>query len=85
MLAMHRDGRVELPSPKWTQNRSGPIVFGPDTERPPLPPPTVLDKVRPVELRTAVRYLHEGKLWNEYIARCHHLGYKALVPKADRV
>ena len=70
MLAMHRDGRIELPPPKWARNRPGPIVFGPDTEPPPLPPPTVLDEVRPVELRAAVRHSCEGKLRNEHVARC---------------
>ena len=79
MLAMHKDGRIELPPPKWAQNRPGPIVFGPDTEPPLLPPPTALDEVRPVELRMAVRYSREGKLWNEYVARYHYLGYKTLV------
>ena len=54
-------------------------MFGPDTEPPLLPPPTALDEVRPVELRTAVRYSREGKLWNEYVARYHYLGYKTLV------
>ena len=28
---------------------------------------------------TAVRYSREGKLWNEYIARYHYLGYTTLV------
>ena len=79
MLAMHRDGRIELPPPKWARNRPGPIVFGPDTEPPLFPPPTKLDEVRPVELRMAVRYSREGKLWNEHVARHHYLGYKTLV------
>ena len=48
MLAMHRDGPIELPPPKWRQNRPGPITFRPDTEPPPLPPPTTLDAVRPL-------------------------------------
>ena len=39
----------------------------------------MLDEVRPLELRTAVRYSREGKLWNEYVARYHYLGYKTLV------
>ena len=79
MLAMHRDGLIELPPPKRARNRPGPIAFGPDTEPPPFPPPTALDEVRPVELRTAVRYSREGRLWNEYVARYHHLGYKTPV------
>ena len=79
MLAMHRDGRIELPPPKWRQNRPGPITFGPDTEPPRLPPPTTLDAVRPLEMRTVVRGDRGGKLWNEYVARYHYLGYKTLV------
>ena len=31
MLAMHRDGLIELPPPKWQRGRPKPIVFGPDT------------------------------------------------------
>ena len=34
MLAMHRDGRIELPPPKWRQNRPAPITFGLETEPP---------------------------------------------------
>ena len=28
MLAIHRDGRIGLPPPKWCQNRPAPITFG---------------------------------------------------------
>ena len=79
LVAMHRDRRIELPPPKWTRNRPGPIVFGPDTGQPLIPPPTTLDEVRPVELRTAMRYSREGKLWKEYVARYHYLGLTTLV------
>ena len=79
MLAMHRDGRIELPPPKWRQNRPGPITFGPDTEPPLFPPPTTLDAVRPLVMRTVVRGDRGGKLWNEYVARYHYLGYTTLV------
>ena len=34
MLAMHKDGLIALPAPKWRQNRPRPIVFGPETEPP---------------------------------------------------
>ena len=37
MLAMHKDGLITLPPPKWRQSRPGPIIFGPDTEPPPFP------------------------------------------------
>ena len=80
MLAMHRDGRIELPPPKWRQNRPAPITFGSDTEPPVLPPPTTRStpsarsRCTPSCAATA-----GGKLWNESVARYHYLGYKTLV------
>ncbi len=79
MLAMHSDGLIVLPPPKWRQKRPGPIVFGQDTEPPLFPPPTILDEVRPLELRTVVGGTRQGRLWNEFVARHHYLGYKTLV------
>ena len=79
MLAMHRDGRIELPPPLTRRNRPKPIVFGPYTEPPLLPPPPDLDAVRPLTLRTVVRGTREGRLWNEFVARYHYLGYTTLV------
>ena len=76
MLAMHRDGLIALPAPQGRQNRPGPIVFGPDTEAPLFPAPTTLDKVRPLDLRPVVRGTRQSKLWNEFVARYHYLGYK---------
>ncbi len=79
MLAMHSDGLIVLPPLKWRQKRAGPIVFGQDTEPPLFPPPTTLDEVRPLELRTVVGGTRQGRLWNEFVARHHYLGYKTLV------
>ncbi len=79
MLAMHKDGRIELPPPKWGQNRAGPIAFGPDTDAPPDPPPQRLDQVRPIRLRTVLGGTPQSKQWNAFIARYHYLGYKTLV------
>ena len=79
MLAMHRDGLIALPPPQGRQGRPGPVVFGPDTEAPLFPAPTTLDEVRPLDLRPVVRGPREGKLWNEFVARYHYLGYKTLV------
>ena len=79
MLAMHRDGVIVLPPPKGRQYRPKPIVFGPDTEPPLFPPPTTLDEARPLEMRPVVRGTREGRLWNEFVARYHYLGYKTLV------
>ena len=79
MLAMHKDGLITLPPPKWRQNRPGPVVFGPDTEPPLIPAPETLDEVRPLDMRVAVRGTREGRLWNEFVACYHYLGYKTLV------
>ena len=79
MLAMHRDGAIVLPPPRGRQGRPKPIVFGPDTEPPLFPAPTTLDEVRPLDFRTVVRGTRAGKLWNEFVARYHYLGYKTLV------
>ena len=79
MLAMHRDGLIVLPPPRGRQHRPKPVVFGPDTEPPLLPAPTTLDEVRPIDLRPVVRETREGRLWNEFVARYHYLGYKTLV------
>ena len=79
MLAMHRDALIALPAPQGRQNRPRPIVFGPDTEAPLFPAPTTLDEVRPLDLRPVVRGTRESKLWNEFVARYHYLGYKTLV------
>ena len=79
MLDMHRDGLIVLPPKQGRQNRPKPIVFGPDTEPPLFPTPTTLDEVRPLTLRPVVRGTREGKLWNEFIARYHYLGYRTLV------
>ena len=79
MLAMHRDGRIALPPPKRSRPQARPIVFGPDTEAPLVPAPATLDEVRPLGMRVVVRGTREGRLWNEFVARYHYLGYKTLV------
>ena len=62
MLAMHRDGLIALPPPRWKRGRPRPIVFGPDTEPPLFPAPTALDDVRPLDLRTvAVAVNDQGR------------------------
>ena len=79
MLAMHRDGVIVLPPPRGRQYRPKPIVFTPDTEPPLFPVPTTLEEVRPLDMRIVVRGTREGRLWNEFVARYHYLGYKPLV------
>ena len=76
MLALHRDGLVALPQPKQRQSRPGPIAFGPDTEPPLFPAPTSFGEIRPLDLRPVGRLTREGKLWNEFVARYHYLGYR---------
>ena len=79
MLAMHRDGVIELPPQKGRRNPPRPIAFGPDTEPPLLPALTALDEVHPLEMRPIIRETREGRLWNEFVACYHYLGYRILV------
>ena len=79
MLAMHNDGLITLPRPKWPRPARRLMVFEPETEPPLFSAPTILNEVRPLSLRPVVRYTREGKRWNEIIARYHYLGYKTLV------
>ena len=79
MLAMHRDGRIALPPPKWGRNPAVPITFGPETDAPLEPPPVTLDEARPIRLRTVLGATPQSKQWNAFIARYHYLGYKTLV------
>ena len=68
MLA--RDGLIELPPPRWHLK---PIVFGP---APCLPAD---DPRRGPPAGGAPSCTGEGRLWNEFVARYHYLGYKTLV------
>ena len=79
MLRMHRDGIIRLPPPRWQPGRPKPVVFGPDTEPPLFPAPATLDEARPLEMRIVVSGTREGRLWNEFVARYHYLGYTRLV------
>ena len=79
MLAMHRDGLIELPPPSWKPTPPGPIVFGPETEPPLFPAATRLDDLQPLQVRTVVRGTRDSALWNQFIARYHYLGYTRLV------
>ncbi len=44
-----------------------------------FPAPTTLAEVRPLEMRPVVRETRDGRLWNEFVARYHYLGFKTLV------
>ena len=79
MLAMHKDGRIALPPPRWGRNPPAPMTFGPDTDAPLEPPPRTLDEVRPIRLRTVLGGTPQSRQWNQFIARYHYLGYKTLV------
>ncbi len=79
MLAMHRDRLITLPPPRWQPGPRKAIVFGPDTEPPLFTPPTTLDEARPLDVSIVTSGTREGKLWNEFVARYHYLGYTTLV------
>ena len=78
MLAMHNDGLIVLPPPKWPRPPRRPMVFGPDTEPPPFPAPTILDEVRPLSLRPVVRYTREGTIrFSSAIVTAHTRNWRA--------
>ena len=52
-------------------------VPGPATDRPLFPVPERLADVQPVAAEP-VRNAGEGRLWNEFVARYHYLGYSTL-------
>jgi len=79
MLAMDRDGVIALPPPRGPKHRPKPVVFGPDTEPPLFPVPATLDEARPLDIRIVKGGTREGRLWNEFVARYHYLGYRTLV------
>ena len=79
MLAMHKDGLIDLPAPQRRQNRAGPITFGPDTDAPLDPSPRSLPEARPIRLRTVLGATPQSQQWNAFIARYHYLGYRTLV------
>ena len=75
MLRMHRDGVIVLPPPR--QAPTVRRVPGPATDRPLLPTPERLADAQPVAVEP-VRNADEGRLWNEFVARYHYLGYSTL-------
>ena len=77
MLRMHRDGVIVLPPPRQTPAVRRPIVPGPATDRPLFPVPERLADIQPVAAEP-VRNAGEGRLWNEFVARYHYLGYSTL-------
>ena len=79
--AGHAQGRPDRPAGAagTAEPARADRLFGPDTEPPLFPAPTTLDEVRPLDLRPVVRGTRESKLWNEFVARYHYLGYKTLV------
>ncbi len=77
MLRMHRDGVIVLPPPRRAPVVRRPLVPGPATDRPPFPTPERLADIQPVAVEP-VRNAGEGRLWNEFVARYHYLGYSTL-------
>ena len=87
MLAMHRDGLIVLPPPKWRQNRLGPIVSGPDTE-PPRFPASLLGLQAVCRSSAAVRSGMEGSVGTHTASRsgstCASCGRRAAHPALAR-
>ena len=77
MLRMHRDGLIVLPPRRRAPIVRRPIVPGPATDRPLFPIPERLAEIWPV-LVEPIRNSAEGRIWNEFVARYHYLGYSTL-------
>ncbi len=79
MLKIHRDGIITLPPPRRLRLPPRPPSFGPETE-PPASPPLTLEAARPLHfVKVTGAGRGASRLWNEFIARYHYLGYKTLV------
>ena len=81
MLRMHRDGRIVLPPPAHRKTPlARPITFTQATDPTLFVPPDSLEALRPLRFVTVTGAgAAASRLWNEYIARYHYLGYKRLV------
>ena len=72
MLRMHADDVIELPSARRAKSPLRSMVFTAATA-PPLPIRPPAPHLGPLVLRKVER--SQSRLWNEYIARYHYLGY----------
>ena len=81
MLRMHRDGRIVLPPPLHRKTPlARPITFTQATDPTLFAPPNSIEALRPLRFVTVTGAgAAASRLWNEYIARYHYLGYKRLV------
>ena len=70
---LRRNGLIVLPPPRHAPAVRRPPVPGP--ARPLFPTPERL--VDPVAVEP-IRSVDEGRLWNEFVARYHYLGYSTL-------
>ena len=81
MLRRHRDRVITLSAATRPPRRTPRVSrFGAASEPPPSPAPATLDAgrpIRPVPITGAGR--KASRVWNEFIARDHYLGYKTLV------
>lgn len=79
LLRMHRAGLLELPPPRGRRVLPKPIRPSPATDPPAgLPPWTSLADLQPLRIAPLQPNDPRSRLWNEYIARYHYLGYKQL-------
>ena len=76
MLKMYRQGLIELPAPRTLQGRPGAV--SPSLASDPQPVfETSLANLATIRLEI-VKPRKPLKLWNEFIARYHYLGYKIM-------
>jgi hypothetical protein len=76
MLRMHRDGLIELPAARSVHRRPS-RAFSSEASDPEPPLETLLKDLPDLRVELVVRG-KPLKLWNEFIARYHYLGYGAI-------
>ena len=79
LLRMHREGVIALPPARKRPGPRKPISPSPETDPPSLfEPPTSLEAGAPALCIEPVASSAEGRLWNAFVARNHHLGHHPL-------
>ena len=79
MLAMHKDSLIVLPPPKWPRPQARPSRLRTRHRSAPHPGADYPRGGPPARYAGRCARHPEGKLWNEFVARYHYLGYKTLV------
>ena len=76
---MGKKRRLRLRLTRTAANRQDHELLQRHRQPPLWPTPNTLDAVRPLDICIVRRGTRQGRLWNEFVARYHYLGYTRLV------